>query len=40
MINMATKEVPSNMSKSNSHGDSFLGLPIGVEAEVEATSFF
>ena len=40
MINVVTKEVPSNMSKSSSHGDSFLGLLIGVEAEVEVTLVF
>ena len=40
MISVSIREVPNNLSKSNSHGDSFLGLVIGVEARVEVTLVF
>ena len=40
MINVTTREVPNNLSKNSSHGDSFLGLGIGVEAGVEVTLIF
>ena len=40
MISVAIREVPNNLNTSNSHGDSLLGLQIGVEAEVEVTLVF